>query len=161
MTLIAQWATRHGVSPLAVRELWELMNSPIIDSVHGVSGSEAAGQQRIKLEAPKQGVRLWRNNVGACIDENGNYIRYGLANESKAMNAKIKSSDLIGITPITVTGPMVGGVLGVFTAYECKKPGWKHNPNNKREQAQNSFMQLVIGMGGIAQFATDPKDIWS
>jgi len=66
---------------------------------------------------------------------------------------------VIGITPMTVMSAHVGGVIGVFTAIECKRPGW-HYTGNPREQAQMSFMQVVIGLGGFAQFATDPEDIW-
>ena len=55
----------------------------------------------IRLEAAQAGHLLWRNNVGACVDTRGRYIRYGLANESKAVNANIKSSDLVGITPMS------------------------------------------------------------
>lgn len=122
--------------------------------------SEASAQQRIRIEAPHHGVRLWRNNVGACIDERGNHIRYGLANESAAMNKKIKSSDLIGITPVIVTPEMVGRTLGVFTAIECKRPGWQYKGGG-REAAQLSYMQIIIALGGIAQFATGPEDIWN
>lgn len=157
MTPINEWAARHGITPDALADLHTII---IPQSSPGVTGSEAAAQQRIRLEAPKHGVRLWRNNVGACMDERGNHIRYGLANESRAMNKVIKSSDLIGITPMTVRPEHVGGVVGVFTAIECKRPGWLYK-GSPREKAQMSFMQVVIGMGGFAQFATDPGDIWS
>ena len=159
-TMINEWARRHGVSQAAVADLHVLLMSAVPESTDTATGSEAAAQQRIRLEAPEQGVRLWRNNVGACMDDNGNFIRYGLANESSAMNKKIKSSDLIGITPITVLPEHVGGTLGLFTAVECKRPGWRYR-SQPREQAQLAFMQVVIALGGIAQFATDPCDIWT
>lgn len=159
MTPINEWAARHGISAAALADLSEVLNSPVIETTPDATGSEAAGQQRIRLEAPHHGVRLWRNNVGACEDEHGNHIRYGLANESKAMNSVVKSSDLIGITPMVIKPEHVGATLGVFTAIECKRPGWQYRAS-PREQAQLSFMQIVIGLGGFAQFATDPGDIW-
>ncbi len=157
---LAEWQQRHGITPEAMVELQRVLVGAVPEILaDGVTGSEAAGQQRIRLEAPVHGVRLWRNNVGACIDERGNRIRYGLANESKQMNSKIKSADLIGITPVTITPPMVGAVLGVFTSIECKRPGWQYKAN-AREQAQLAWAELILSMGGFAQFATDPRDIW-
>jgi hypothetical protein len=117
--------------------------------------SEAAIQQKKQLEESKKGARLWRNNVGAYSDDYGNYIRYGLCNESKAVNQLYKSSDLIGITPVLITPDMVGQTIGVFTAYECKKEGWKFKPNNKHEQAQLNFINLVVSMGGIGAFINE------
>lgn len=119
--------------------------------------SEASIQQRLRLWASKRGVRLWRNNVGVLKDERGVPVRYGLANESKAMNQNIKSSDLIGITPVTVTPDMVGKTLGVFTAYECKAEDWSYRAN-KREIAQLKWLELVQSLGGIAQFINSVID---
>lgn len=103
---------------------------------------------------------IWRNNSGAYQDERGNFIRYGLANESKQLNAQIKSADLIGITPITITPDMVGKTVGVFTAYECKPPGWKLLPSDKRGLAQERFLAIVKASGGFGGFVTDPSDIF-
>lgn len=119
--------------------------------------SEASIQQRLRLWASKRGVRLWRNNVGVLKDERGVPVRYGLANESKAMNQNIKSSDLIGITPVTVTPDMVGKTLGVFTAYECKAEDWSYRAN-KREIAQLKWLELIQSLGGIAQFINSVID---
>ena len=111
----------------------------------------------IRLEAAQAGHLLWRNNVGACVDTRGRYIRYGLANESKAINANIKSSDLVGITPVIVTLDMVGQALGVFTAIECKASDWTQG-NDARTQAQARFIDLVQRHGGRAGFATSIED---
>lgn len=160
MISISDWAQRHAITPEALRDLQRVLSAPCdIAPQPGAKGSEGSGQQRIRLEAPKHGVRYWRNNVGVAQREDGTPIRYGLANESKKMNSEIKSSDLIGVTPLRITAEHIGATLGVFTAIECKKPGWQYK-GTKREVAQLAYMDLVISLGGFAQFATGPEDIW-
>lgn len=156
MNPLSEWAHRHNINPEAIADLRLVLDSGLPHQRSAPGSSEASAQQAIRLEAPRHGVRLWRNNVGACVDERGNQVRYGLANESRAMNRAMKSHDLIGITPVTIAGQTVG----VFTSIECKRPGWKYS-GNAHESAQHSWGQLVIGLGGIAKFATTPQDIWS
>lgn len=107
--------------------------------------------QEIMLEAPKYGVVLMRNNMGAgkFIDEetgNTSFVRFGLNNLSKEQNEKIKSSDLIGIWS------------GRFIAIEVKKEGWKFNPKDKREVAQKAFIDWMIANNGIAGFCASVED---
>lgn len=116
-------------------------------------------QQQIRLAAAYQHLQLWRNNSGACEDKTGRQIRYGLANDSAAMNARIKSSDLIGITPTLVTPDMVGHLLGVFTAIEVKAEDWRFRPSDKRAVAQLAFHDIVRQAGGYAGFAQSPEDM--
>ena len=116
--------------------------------------SEAAVQQEIRLAASRHGVRLFRNNVGACKDDKGRMIRYGLANDSAQVNSQIKSSDLIGITPTVITQDHIGTTLGVFTSIECKRAGWRYTGSG-REQAQMAWIQLIISLGGVGRFMTD------
>jgi len=116
--------------------------------------SESEVQQQIRLDASEDGIRLWRNNVGVARDEHNRPVRYGLLNESKVINDKFKSSDLIGITPVVITQEMVGMTLGVFTAVECKRQGWRYTGSPK-EKAQNNFIELVRSLGGIANFKTE------
>jgi len=107
---------------------------------------------------------MWRNNSGACYDERGRLIRYGLGNDSAQINQEIKSSDLIGITPVLITPTMYGQILGVFTAYECKPSGWRYNSvpsKSNRDIAQNKFHNIVRDAGGFAGFVSDPNDIHS
>lgn len=120
--------------------------------------SESAVSQRIRLQGAQRGCQIWRNNVGACVDENGRHIRYGLCNDSAALNKRVKSSDLIGITPKFVTLDMVGSIVGVFTAVECKRAGWTFSPNDERARAQAVFHELVRGVGGFAGFAQSEED---
>lgn len=145
MTPLHDWAIRHGVSAAAIAEL------PIIfaaSAPSGTPGSEAGVQGAIRLAAPRHGGLLWRNNSGAASDEFGRTVRYGLANDSKKLNDVFKSSDLIGITPVTWQGRR----FGVFTAVECKEPGWT-KPRNDRDRAQANFLMTVESLGGIAMFA--------
>ena len=115
--------------------------------------SEAAVQQHIQTQIALTGVELWRQNVGACTDANGRVIRYGLMNESHALNQRFKSSDLVGIRPILITADMVGQVVGVFAAIECKASNWTYRPNDEHTQAQQRFIDLVRAAGGFAGFA--------
>ena len=148
-------------------ELQDVLNTPTVttETVGATAGvSEAAVQQNLRLEASKRGIRLWRNNVGACQDENDRHIRYGLANDSQKMNKVIKSSDLIGITPHLVMPGDVGNVHGIFTSVEAKKADWefgraKIGEQAEREAAQLAWLQLVVALGGRAMFATGVDDL--
>lgn len=122
--------------------------------------NESAVQTQTRLALARLGGLCYRNNVGACIDDNGRMIRYGLANESAQLNKVIKSSDLIGCIPITIQSHHLGQTLGVFTAIECKTPGWHLTPGDQRGHAQQKFIDLVRSVGGFAGFVTDPSDIY-
>ena len=122
--------------------------------------SEMATQQRLRLLAAQHGTPLLRNNSGACRDETGRVIRYGLGNDSTRINDAFKSSDLIGIWPVVVTQEMVGRTLGLFFAVEVKAPGWTLTPGDKRAQAQAAFGKWVQDHGGVFTFATSEKDVW-
>ncbi len=113
--------------------------------------SEAQVLAQVRLDAGRQGITLYRNNVGMAYDSSGRAIRYGLLNESSRVNQIMKSSDLIGITPVIITQEMVGRTLGVFTAVEVKREGWGYKGTD-REVAQKAFLDLVISMGGIGRF---------
>lgn len=121
--------------------------------------SEAEVQSRIMMEAALYGIVLTRNNVGAgqfVDDETGNksFVRFGLFNASREQQAKLKSSDLIGIYPYqTITH----GTIGIFIAIECKKEGWTYK-GTPREVAQKAFIDFVIARGGRAGFAASVDD---
>lgn len=121
--------------------------------------SEAVVQQQVRLTMARLGALMYRNNSGAYQDESGRWVRYGLCNDSKQMNERIKSSDLIGPTPLLIEPRHVGQTIGVFTALECKPSGWHLTPGDKRGQAQKRFIDLVVGIGGFAGFVTGPDDL--
>jgi hypothetical protein len=121
--------------------------------------SVVAKHVRLEHATHYQGY-LWRNQSGAFVEpETGRMIRFGLANDSAQLNKKIKSSDYIGITPVTITPDMVGRTVGVFTAIETKDSEWRRIPSDARATAQAAFMDLVTGVGGIAGFATGPQGV--
>lgn len=149
-----QWAARWGIHPDAVQELrklWGMQGHAVAEVT--VPRSEAWAQSACRLAAAQAGYGVWRNNIGAMQDENGRVVRYGLANDSKAVNDRIKSGDLIGCAPVTVTAGMVGTTVGQFCSWEIKEEGW-HYTGTPRERAQLAWIELVTGLGGRAKFST-------
>lgn len=117
--------------------------------------TESAVTSHIRLAAAQLNTPLWRNNCGGFYDNTGRFIRYGLGSE-----AKLASSDFIGIRPVLVTPDMVGQVLGVFTAVEMKKEGFKFNKNDKHLLNQKFFIDIVKQYGGFAGFASSVEDFY-
>ena len=149
--VLINWATKHNVNKSALVELMSLMGAEQTDVKSRSDSPEARVQDEARLLASKMGWRLFRNNCGALKDENGRVVRYGIANDSPAMNKRIKSSDLIGIRPVVITPDMVGSTIGQFVAREVKKAGWKYK-GTEHEEAQLAFGTLVIGLGGDFRF---------
>ena len=116
--------------------------------------NEASVQSIVRLEAARRGWQLWRNNVGVLLDAKGRPVRYGLANDSKAVNQNVKSADLIGIRPVVVTPDMVGQIIGQFVSIECKHDGWRPSMTDEHEMAQARWAELVLLAGGYAIFST-------
>ena len=122
--------------------------------------SETNEQAKLRLAAAQDGVMLLRNNVGAAQDDTGRLIRYGLANDSKKMQAEIKSADLVGITPYTIRPEDVGKTVGIFTSVEVKVPGWRMTGTD-HEMAQAKWARIVRSKGGLAGFAWDLESMRS
>lgn len=156
MVDVIAWANRHGVALTAVQELLHLMgqgfDSPQPDFQTGYS--EAAVTSRVLLEAASKDVILWRNNVGAYIDDRGAEVRYGLANISQKMNKNIKSSDYVGIRKRLIGPADFGHVIGQFVARELKAEGWRYDMHDARQAAQAKFNDLVVAYGGDGAFCT-------
>lgn len=150
MGALDEWARAWGVSPEAIQDLAvRLTVESEITPGHG----EAETLGLVRLRASQAGWRVFRNNVGACHTNDGRFIRYGLANDSKRINEALKSSDLIGIRPVRIDSAHLGRVLGQFVALECKRPGWVFT-GGAREQAQQDFLSIVDALGGYARFTT-------
>lgn len=121
--------------------------------------SESRVQAIVRLEGPAAGVKLWRNNVGVLRDETGRPVRYGLANDTRALNEKLKSGDLIGWRKTLITQDMVGTYVAVFLSREGKPENWTPAPPTDvrrfaREEAQRAWARIVNEAGGDACFAT-------
>nr|DAI72793.1 MAG TPA: Nuclease [Caudoviricetes sp.] len=146
---LLEWQRKHGITAEALADLVTMVGLDVPRSTKNTP--EARVQDEARLLASKMGWRLFRNNVGVLKDERGVPVRYGIANDSPAMNKRIKSSDLIGIRPVVITQDMVGSTIGQFVAREVKKAGWKYK-GTEHEQAQLAFGTLIIGLGGDFKF---------
>lgn len=149
---LEEWAQKWSVPVGALTDLRDIMGVDIIgSSLPSEASTEAGVSQRIRLGFGQRGGMLWRNNVGAFKDETGQWIRFGLANESSQMNRIVKSSDLIGIQPVKITAEHVNTMIGQFIAIEVKAPNWTYS-GTPREKAQHKFHELVVARGGIGMF---------
>lgn len=153
--MLHEWALAWGVPMAALhdlaRRMGELDELPA-GNYHG-QRSEAAVQASVRVEASQKGMRLFRNNLGALKDARGVPVRYGLANDSAALNARIKSGDLIGWETVTITPEMIGQHIARFLSVECKEEGW-HFTGTPREEAQQAWAHLVLAAGGRALFVS-------
>lgn len=155
MINLNEWAIKWGVPAGAVVELKQifgLLPCPLLPAADELK-SEAAVQAAVRAEAGRQGIRAWRNNVGALQDATGRWVRYGLANDSKSLNEKVKSADLIGIKPVLITPALVGQTIGQFWSRECKPGGWVFTGTD-REQAQLKWAEILTSLGADAAFTT-------
>lgn len=152
---LSEWMAKYQLGPNAVRELLEAVEIAEAPLLLSPLGTEARVVSELRLEASQLGMRLWRNNSGAFYDEKGNFVRFGLGNDSKAFNTVCKSSDLIGIDGSPIRAEDVGQPRGRLIARECKKPGWTFS-GTPREVGQLNFINLVNKLGGDAAFATGP-----
>ena len=142
--MLHDWALQWGIPLAAVQDLQRRMGTiDAPDQVQGEWGdrSEAAISNAIRMEASRKGMRLFRNNVGQLLDDRGVPVRYGLANDSPALNKALKSSDLIG-----------WDATGRFLSVEVKAEGWRFT-GTARELAQERWLQMVTAAGGRGFFA--------
>lgn len=159
MSVLHEWAVAHRIPIAALQDLQQrlgLLALPESAEASGPAKSEAWAQSAIRLEASQKGVRLWRNNVGALFPkESKRLVRFGLANDSEAMNDAVKSADLVGWRPVVIRPEHVGHTLGQFVSVEVKEPGWSYS-GTEHEVAQLAWANAVNAAGGFAIFATGP-----
>ena len=105
--------------------------------------SEQTIQQQIRLACSRGPVRLWRNNVGRLLDQQGRMVTFGLCPGS---------ADLIGFHTVTITPEMVGQQLAVFAAVEVKAPKGRPTPE------QTAFLEHVAAAGGLAGIARSVEE---
>lgn len=164
MNDLHEWFNRNAGKPLTVEVFRDLQTTlgtytpPLPAEAPGAGKSEAWAQSVVRLEASEKGVKLFRNNVGALKDDRGRLVRYGLGNDSAAMNAVLKSADLIGVRPVLIQPWHVGHTFGQFVSRECKVPGWQYSGKG-RESAQLAWANLINACGGDAAFTTGPGSL--
>jgi len=149
--ILEEWAHAWNIPHAALDDLSKRLTAPPLREAP--AKGEAETLSIVRLKASDAGFTLFRNNVGACYDATGRFIRYGLANDSKQLNDSLKSSDLVGIRPVRIDVTHIGRVFGQFCALEVKRPGWMFR-GTKRELAQEKFLALVASNGGYARFTT-------
>ena len=155
---LSEWAERFNIGPDALFSLYQILTIPLGSAAVGEyeKNSETYVQNVLRvLASSREHAYLWRNNVGAVTTPGGGQLRYGLCNESKKLNQRFKSSDLIGGTPVTVTADMVGKRVMIFTAVEVKKADWKPGSDTQRERGQLRFINAVRAAGGFGFFCRD------
>ena len=105
--------------------------------------NEQTIQQRIRLACSRGAVRLWRNNTGRIVGQDGRMVTFGLCPGS---------SDLIGYRSVTIGPEHVGQTLAVFAAVEVKAPTGRPTPE------QTAFVEHVRAAGGLAGIARTIDD---
>lgn len=157
---LTQWGIKWGIPFEALDDLRREFGTVSTEPSPIAGESEAAVQNRVRLEASRRGCRLWRNNVGAYSERHppSPGTRWGLCNDSPAMNKLIKSADLVGIRPVVIAPHHIGQTLGVFVAREIKEADWVYT-GTEHELAQLKFLELVASLGGDAAFAVSEGTI--
>lgn len=160
MTTLHTWAARWippHLLPAALDDLQRTIVPPSPELPTNLT-SEAGAQVAVRLAASRMGILNWRNNTGALADASGRFVRFGLANDTPAMNKTIKMGDVVGIRPLVITEAHVGRTVGQFWMREVKAPGWKWPKTpSAREVAQRAGIELVLSRGGDACFTTGPN----
>lgn len=150
-----EWVIKWRVPPEALKELATtcIYYGPPEDDT-----PEGTVQREVRLEAGRLGKYLFRNNRGAGRMESGNFVRYGLANDSKKIGDTVKSADLVGLETIFITMEMVleavgqglpGYMVGRFLSVEVKAADWKYS-GTLEEVAQFKWANFVNSAGGRA-----------
>lgn len=108
-------------------------------------------QSSILLTLSEAGSTVWRNEtagawVGRLVYRDGQIVTLAGACMIQA-GLCVGSSDILGITPVTITPDMVGRTVGVFTAVEVKAA------KGRVSLEQQRFIDAVKRAGGIAGVA--------
>lgn len=112
--------------------------------------TETDVQNAVRIATSQLGWRLFRNNVGVLPNpDTGRPVRFGLANDSKAMNKQYASGDICGILPCVIAPAMVGRTVGIFASIECKSSEWVFT-GSERDLAQLRWLELIRSLGGYA-----------
>ena len=96
--------------------------------------TESTTQREIRAKLGAMKLPFFRYQVGTFLTSEGAMVKIGVKGVS----------DLIGITPYTITPEDVGRTVGIFTALEVKKPR-----GGRVSEEQKSFLRTVNRLGGI------------
>lgn len=149
---LLEWALKHKITPAALRDLCHtcVYTQPVV----GDGESESTVQRDVRLEAAALGKYLFRNNKGAGThEESGNFIRWGLCNDTKVLGSSVRSADLVGFEPIIITPEWIGCKVARFLSVECKPEGWSWS-GTQHEMAQLKWATLINAEGGRAIITT-------
>lgn len=145
--MLHEWAFENKISKNAFENLLARLGV-LFCPFHTTDGftRESTLQDQVRIAEAHRGTRLFRNNSGVAYDKKGQPVRFGLANDSSQLNARVKSSDLIGIDD-----------KGGFVSLEIKKPGWVYRGTD-REKAQLNWITFINARGGRAKFVSSMAD---
>lgn len=147
MTLL-EWAIKHRIPHVALQDL--CLSCLFLDDIDEKEVvRESPIQKQIRLEGARKGKYLFRNNRGAGRMESGNYVRFGLGNDSKKLGDAVKSADLIGWESFTVTEEWLGHKVARFLSVEVKASDYKFS-GTLEEMAQIKWAATVNAEGGRA-----------
>jgi hypothetical protein len=120
------------------------------------------------LECGHGDARLFRNNTGTGwtgskilrSDHEGARLPPGsvLILDARPLHAGlcVGSADVIGWRTVTITAPMIGKAVALFTAIECK------TGSGRLTAEQKAFLEAVQragGIGGVARSVHDAKTL--
>jgi len=108
--------------------------------------SESTIQRAIRVRLSELRCICLRYQVGTFFTMQGSVVHIG----EKGV------SDLISITPHTITQEDVGRTVGIFTALEVKKP--KGSTAKERKENQGNFLKAVNRLGGLGAIVKSPED---
>lgn len=149
MTII-EWALKWKIPPDALKELGHTcIHLGEYEGEREDKSLEGEIQRGIRLEAARADKLLFRNNRGAGKMESGNFVRYGLANDSKKLGDAVKSADLVGIEKVLITPEMAGTYVGRFLSVEVKAGNWRY-AGTPEEVAQVRWATAINAYGGRA-----------
>lgn len=108
--------------------------------------SESSIQRAIRVRLSQLKCICLRYQVGVFYTAQGSVVHVG----EKGV------SDLISITPHTITQEDVGRTVGIFTALEVKDP--RGSTAKGRRETQGNFLRAVNRLGGLGAIVKSPED---
>jgi hypothetical protein len=105
--------------------------------------NESTTQREIRAKLGSMKLPFFRYQVGTFLTSEGAMVNIGVKGVS----------DLIGITPYTITPEDVGRTVGIFTALEVKKPR-----GGRVSEEQKAFLRTVNRLGGIGAVVKSAAD---